>query len=255
VWNDCKLKYHYRYNEHLEEEYEHGSGDALEYGNFIHKVFELGVSSTSVEELNIISESIRKDYRFSKSYNTKIPVMLDNFIRFNKPLSGTIATEMKFEVDIPFFTTHKVVLIGKIDRVIRIGDFFIVIDYKTSKKEENYVDLCKNNQLKTYAYAIHRMFNVPLPKILCMLYYPQTNNHPKVKFNDSQIKMHLNNIVRDVIKIKKSKKSEMIAEKNEFCNWCGFRKLCYIWESNKILLESNIQAAKDKRDKKKRKVI
>ena len=58
-----------------------------------------------------------------------------------------------------------ITLNGVIDRVIKGKDGgYLVIDYKTSKREKSKVELYQDSQLKGYVYAISKLYDVPISK-------------------------------------------------------------------------------------------
>jgi len=116
---------------------------------------------------------------------------------------------------------------GIIDRVIKGDDGgYLIIDYKTSKREKTKVELYQDTQLKGYVYAISKLYEVPISKIVAAHYYPLTNNFVHVQYSVPQINAHLRKIVDEVWKIRKKKKDEMRSNRNEFCNWCAYKTAC-----------------------------
>jgi ATP-dependent exoDNAse (exonuclease V) beta subunit len=94
-------------------------------------------------------------------------------LKFNAGLGDTVATELVFEVDVK----DDITLNGVIDRVIKGTDGgYLVIDYKTSKREKNKTELYQDSQLKGYVYAISQLYKVPVQDIVAAHYYPLTNN-------------------------------------------------------------------------------
>ena len=144
IFKECQLKYRYRYVDRLKEQ--SSNTDALHFGSYIHKIFEDGVAATTLAELTNIADETRKDYSFSETYDPKIEVCLKNFLRFNATLSETVATEMVYEV--VYDKEKDIKLNGVIDRIIKGKDGgYLVIDYKTSKRELKEIDLYQDRQL------------------------------------------------------------------------------------------------------------
>ena len=223
TFKECQLKYRYRYVDRFKEE--RSNTDALHFGSFIHKIFEDGYQATTLQQLTVIAESIRKDYKFSKSYEPKIEICLKNFLRFNATLAETVSTEMVYEV--VYDKEKEIKLNGIIDRIIKGTDGgYLIIDYKTSKRELSELDLYQDRQLQGYAYAIHKKLGVPLETIVVSHYYPITNNFVSCKYSANQIKHYLREKVDQVWKIRKMKKPEFQAMQNQFCNWCGYKTIC-----------------------------
>lgn len=199
------------------------NADALHFGSYIHKIFEDGVQSKSLGELQRIAEDLRPSYDFNKSYTPKIEKCLKNFLKFNSSLSKTIGTETQFEINLD--STLKIT--GVIDRVIqgKNGDI-LIIDYKTSRKEKSKFELYQDDQLTMYTLAASRLYNKPVNKIIVGHYYPLTNNLVTVKLTNAQVSSFVRQIKADAWKIRKMRNNEFKTSRNEFCNWCSFQNRC-----------------------------
>ena len=222
TFRQCGLKYRYRYVERLPEPAE-ANTEALHFGSYIHKVLEEGVNATTKDQLLKIAEETRGTYKITKKYTGKDVVCIENFLKFNSQLSESVSTEQVFEVPIK----DDITLNGIIDRVVKGTDGgYLVIDYKTSKREKSKVELYQDSQLKVYVYAISKLYNVTYDKIVAAHYYPLTNNLVTVQYAVPQINQHLRNIVDHVWKIRKAKKEDLKPSRNDFCNWCAYKGAC-----------------------------
>jgi RecB family exonuclease len=234
TFKQCKLKYKYKYVDYLKEP-EDANTEALQFGSYIHKVFEDGYKLTSEKDMVKLSESIIAEYKISSDYFGKDLVCIKNFFQFNKKLGETVATELTFEVELD----KEIKLNGIIDRVIKgKNNTYLIIDYKTSKKEKTKVDLYQDTQLKGYTYAIHKMYQVPIKNITVAHYYPVTGNLVDVKYTPNQIASYVKNLINEVWKIRKSKKTDLTATRNEFCNWCPYKGLCPEFNDPLVIEES-----------------
>ena len=222
TFKQCKLKYRYRYVDRLPEP-EESNTDALHFGSYIHKILEDGVNAKTQEELVQIAEEVKGTYKVSEKYDGKDLKCIQNFLKFNEQLEDTVACELVFEVPVK----DDITLNGVIDRVIKGKDGgYLIIDYKTSKREKSKVELYQDSQLKGYVYAISKLYDVPFSKIIAAHYYPLTNNFVHVQYSTPQIAAHARKIVDEVWKIRKSKKDEMKPNRNDFCNWCAYKTAC-----------------------------
>ena len=222
TFRQCQLKYRYRYVERLPEP-EETNTEALHFGSYIHKVLEEGVNAQNEEELVRIAEEVKGSYKVSKKYTGKDLRCISNFLKFNAKLENTLATELVFEVPIKDDMT----LNGIIDRVIKGKDGgYLIIDYKTSKREKSKVELYQESQLKGYVYAISKLYDTPISNIVAAHYYPLTNNFVFVQYSIPQINSHLRKVTEEIWKIRKKKKEELRATRNEFCNWCAYKGAC-----------------------------
>jgi len=225
TFRQCGLKYKYKYVNRLEED-KNTNTDALHFGSYIHKIFEDGVEAKSLEELTRISEELKSNYKFAASYNPKIQTCLRNFLRFNASLHKTVSAELVYELPLK----DDIKLNGIIDRVVEgIEGGYLIIDYKTSKREKTKVDLYGDTQMKGYCYAIHKMYNVPISSIVVAHYYPITDNLVTCNYSETQINSYLRTIIDEVWRIRKLKKDDFCAQENQFCNWCSYKSLCPIF--------------------------
>ena len=222
TFKQCQLKYRYRYVDRLPEP-EETNTEALHFGSYIHKILEDGVDAKTQEELLVIAEEVKGSYKVSKKYEGKDLKCIQNFLAFNPQLEETVATELVFEVPVK----DDITLNGIIDRVVKGTDGgYLIIDYKTSKREKSKVELYQDTQLKGYVYAISKLYNVPYSQIVAAHYYPLTNNFVFVQYSNPQINAHLRKIIDEVWKIRKKKKDDMLPSRNDFCNWCAYKTAC-----------------------------
>lgn len=204
----------------------------MHFGSYIHKILEEGVSCSTLEELQEYAEKHKDTYKFNSSYTPKIITCLKNFLKFNSKLTEAGATEQVYEINIK----DDISVNGIIDRVVR-GDSggYLVIDYKTSKKEKTKFDLYQDDQLQGYCYAVHKLYNTPIENISVAHYYPLTNNLVSVSYSNAQIAAYLRKKVDEVWKIRKSKKEDMCPMKNQFCNWCGYKYVCPLFTPQHLI--------------------
>ena len=198
------------------------------------------MDATTREELQSIAEGLKENYNI-KDEDARTRTCIDNFLRFNASLSESGSTEQRFEITLK----DELSLNGIIDRVIKGKEGgYLVIDYKTSKREKSQIDLFSDDQLKGYVHAVHKLYGIPLGKITAGHYYPLTNNFVSVKYTPNQINAHLNKIVQQVWNIRKCKKTDLLANRNEFCNWCEYKSVCPVFEDAKVI-EERLQESKD----------
>jgi RecB family exonuclease len=244
TFDECEQKYRYKYVHYLPEDYNEGlSTDALQFGSYIHKIFEDGVESETVDELREHASRLRNSYQFN-GREADIEKCISNFHTFNGKLSGSVSTEMRFAVEVlPDLEVN-----GIIDRVVK-GEKggYLVIDYKTSKREKSKRDLYNDPQLMIYTAAISKMYKTDIRNITVAHYYPLTGNLVTIKYLPSHIKSFLRKLDEKKWTIRKKKTDDFKPRVNQFCDWCGYKNLCPKFGGTAKMLEEAI--SKKKSDK------
>lgn len=217
----------------------------MNFGTYIHKIFELGYQLTEVKDLHRLSQQLKEDSNIPSRFENDTKKCINNFLRFNSKLEGeTVGVEL--HDTIPLDKDNDIHFEFVIDRVIKGKDGgYLVIDYKTSKKEKSKSQLYLDKQLKGYAYAIHKLYEVPIEKITCAHFYPKTGNLVAVKFCKADIFYWKSKEIQKVWKIRKKTQNEMqIPMANQFCAFCQFTHICPLQTSSEcvkqnIILEEN----------------
>jgi len=223
VYDECKLKYKFKYVDYLPEK--STNTDALQFGSYIHKIFEDGVGSTSTKELTDIAEILRSNYTFDKQREGKIEICIDNFFEFNNSLSSCeqISTEQMFAVELK----QGYAVNGIIDRIVKSKDGgYLVIDYKTSKRASTKRELYNDPQMLLYAYAVSVLYTVPISAVTLSHYYPHMDKLVHVKFSEAHVLMYMQKLTQKIWEIRKKKKNEFFPQVNQFCDWCGYKGMC-----------------------------
>ena len=245
VFDECKAKYKFRYIHRLKDEYNGTvSKDALQFGQFIHKIFEDGVDTQTEEGLFEIAASIRSQYTFGQEKEKLTERCLKHFFNFNKNLSENVSTEMVFSID----TGMDFEVNGVIDRIVKGSTGkYLVIDYKTSKRPTPKRELYTDIQLRMYTYAVHKMYNIPVEDITVGHYYPHLDKLVTLKYSSSQIRMFLNEQKKKIWDIRKRKLENFPCQINQFCNWCGFKDICPAQGASPARLQEILTERKNKK--------
>ena len=238
------MKYRYRYVDRLEED--RSNADAMHFGSYIHKIFEDGVGATTYKELELLAAKHAPNYSFDDSYKPKIGICLKNFLRLNASLNEVGDAELIYTVD----AAEDITLNGIIDRVIKGNDGgYLIIDYKTGKREKTNLELFDDPQLQGYCYALHKMKNIPAKDITVAHYYPVSDNLVTIQYSDAQIATYLKNKIEEVWRIRKCTLDDLHPSRNQFCNWCGYKSMCPIF-NDKTLVQKRLDEAKKQSSKK-----
>ena len=237
---ECYLKFKYRYIDRFKEVFNEKKKDAdhLQWGLYVHRIFELGEDAETVKDLKIIAEKELGNYHFHQKRLKDLPKILSNFLNFNKKIKkNSVGSEINFEIeeeDMGLITN------GKIDRVVKGTDGrYLVIDYKTGKPKTK-AQLMKDVQLVTYIFAICEIYDTTPEKVKVAHYYPHLD-----KFVDLSIPTQIYHNVRKkyksrIWKVRKLKTSELKPTLNNFCNWCGFKDICPL-HTDRMLCEARIK--------------
>ena len=224
TFSQCKLKYNYKYVQRLNGDKPRNE-DSLNFGSYIHKVLEEGVEAKCMKDLQSLAEQHKKRYKIPFSYKEKTNRCLSNFLNFNGKLGETVATELMYEVSLD--KKQNIKQNGIIDRVIKGSNGgYLIIDYKTSKREKNKFELFKDRQLQAYCFAISEKFNIPIDKIVCAHYYPVTGHFVDVKYSKGAIAQWKREEIDKLWCIRKAKSKDMVASENQYCNWCEYHDMC-----------------------------
>jgi ATP-dependent helicase/DNAse subunit B len=242
----CLLKFKLRYIDRIDEVFNDNVKDTdhLQWGSFVHKIFEVGENADTVDDLRIIAEEERPKYNFKNNRLKSLDKILRNFLTFNNKIkANSVGSEIEFEIkenDVDIITT------GKIDRVVKGKDGrYLVIDYKTGK-QKNRAELMRNMQLVTYIFAVCKLYDTTPDKVRVAHFYPVTGD-----LVDLQIPGMIYNNVRKKWKskiwsLRKLKKKDLKPTLNEFCNWCEFKGICHL-HTPKSVCEERITAYEQKK--------
>lgn len=231
----CARAYRLRYVDGISEDFSGKSDtDALQFGSFIHEIFEEGWQKTSLQELLSIAKECRPNYKF-KSRDGDMVKALRNFLKFNAKLWDTLGVEQKFSIDIE---GHDFSINGFIDRVVRGADGgILIIDYKTGRTVKTKQQLYKDTQMMIYTFAASMLYDVPIEKITAAHYYPIQDKFVSVQLNPKAVKAFVYDYIRNKIwEIRKKKYEDFPPTKNRFCDWCGYKCICPIFGVDESLL-------------------
>ena len=247
---ECRQRYKFRFIDHLKDLYNPNSNtNALQFGSYVHKILEDGVEAKSVDELRRLAEELRSNYKFSdKKKEAQLDTILINFFKFNAQLEENVSTELPFEIKM----TDDFAINGIIDRVIKgkTGKY-LVIDYKTSKQAASKRSLFKDPQMLMYAYAIHKLYNVPFSSITVSHYYPHLDKLVAISYGPTQVNAFLRTLKDKIWEIRKRKAQDFRPVLNQFCDWCSFKNLCPEFGGTSKMLEEAKANEKEKYPRKK----
>lgn len=236
MYNQCPRKYRHKYIDWIPEDFAGKSNDdAMQFGSYIHKVFEDNYNVSSESQITESARSLRKDFKFSGREAETLKA-IKNFNRFNNKLTETVGVEEAFVIELE---GTDYALRGYIDRIVKgKNGGLLIIDWKTSKRAKTKVDLYKDTQMKMYAFAASHIHNVPIEKITVGHYYPIKDELVTVRFQRDVVYSFINTFIKSKIwEIRKKKYEDFPPRANIFCDWCGYKFICPAKEIDQELLE------------------
>lgn len=184
LFEECQLKYKYKYHEELPSPVEEPI--YFLYGKVIHKIaeeFVLNKKNKSISEITkeVIDGKIPLErtgdnpngpIKLPAQYLGRLSSDVKNilFITEKIGIEGFVEWPFRYDLDPPY---NKVV-IGFIDRLAKINDKYLILDYKTTKPgnwRKTSANIKKDLQLNIYARIVQKTLNIPPEKISACLFY------------------------------------------------------------------------------------
>ncbi|WP_419763819.1 MAG: PD-(D/E)XK nuclease family protein [Arcobacter sp.] len=226
---ECKRKYYLEYIYKIKEHNTSLKPRGYELGSMVHKTLESAYKSFEVK--NIDFELIKS--LFEKHINHNPFLLLDKEV-FLKRLNAFVEFENKrfedknlevLEIEKDFkFDFNGIVLKGSIDRIDKLDDQYLLIDYKTSSNLKidslKTYDKSADFQLEFYYLACRELFGYDKIKA----YYYDLNSSRLLEEVVLQEKIEvLKNIF---IELKTKKINFEKCEKTTICQYCEFKTIC-----------------------------
>ncbi len=239
TFEQCPLKYKFRYIDNLEPEIEHTIEGFL--GSMVHETLEWIYSQVkqgiipdldSVIDyyINIWNKDFNKKIKISRTdcdaeyyFNQGIKFIIDYFLSNSPFKDNTIAIEE--QIIIPLDSERKYLLQGYIDRLVHNKDtnIFEIHDYKTGNFLKSQEELDKDRQLALYSIGIKNSF--PDAKDIHLIWhFLAFNKKMNSKRTDEELEKLKQDIIALIDKIESTK--EFTPNQGVLCGWCEFRKYC-----------------------------
>jgi ATP-dependent exoDNAse (exonuclease V) beta subunit len=179
VWDTCKLQWKYRY--FLKLESPEPEPFYFIFGKLMHKIAEEYViqkGSVPLLEIkkavlngDILLEHDQKAPKIPQAYQKRMPAMIRSIQTISDKIGFDGEVEKSFQVDLDL--PRNIIYRGVIDRLIINDNKCVFVDYKTTKKgrwRKNNFTVRKDLQLRSYAWAINKIYNIPPENIYGSLY-------------------------------------------------------------------------------------
>lgn len=245
TFEQCNLKYKYRYIDNIIPEIEKTIEAHL--GSIVHQTLEWLYSEVKSGKIPSIDDMI---VYFSKSwmeenketlmqnnddeksfFNKGIKYLLDYYNRYKPFDDNTIYLEKEISINLDEKGEYKIK--GFIDRLafnLKTGEYEIH-DYKTSKTMPQGEKIESDRQLALYSIAIKEMFGHD-KEVRLIWHYLFFNKRIESKRTDEQL-LQLKKDTLELIRIIEST-TEFNPKKSYLCNWCAYKPICPAWNNTEV---------------------
>ncbi len=239
AFEQCPLKYRFRYIDHLKPEIEQTIEGFL--GGMVHDTLEWiynQVKEGCTPDLdavidfyiNVWNKNFNSEIKITRAendaeyyFNQGIKFVIDYFLSHSPFKDNTIATEQKILV--PLDSQGKYLVQGYIDRLVhhKESNIFEIHDYKTGNSLKSQEELDNDRQLALYSLGVKNSF--PEVKDVHLIWHFLAFNK---KMTSRRTDEQLENLKQDIIALinKIESTAEFNANPSCLCNWCEFRGYC-----------------------------
>jgi len=236
TWDECQQRYKYRY--YLKVESPEEEPYYFQFGKIVHKIAEEYVQQKGTISINEITKSvIHGEIELEEGVRVTAPLpaayakRLPNHVRTIKSISDQMGfegeTEFDFKLDMQ--PPHEKFVVGFIDRLIIKNGIYFIVDYKTTKKgrwRKTPITIKKDLQLRTYTWAVHKKFNVPIENIRSALYYAEGGNLIPAKFTQSAVDAAIKELTDAYDEITAADPDKILGNVSDNCRRCDYRNMC-----------------------------
>lgn len=216
---ECKKKFYHRYvTGKLEDE----SGPHAQLGTAIHKVLEIyreNPSLTKQQLIGILNKNFdAKAEQFLFKEGCRMIWKLDPRQIF---LGELVGVEKEFEEVIEGIPVR-----GIIDKIEKVGDEFVVTDYKTNKKVE---PTDYHHQLALYDVVMEKLY--PGTQRRYELFYVRHGQSVEMKFSPEQAEQMIGSVTRIMHYVKENAENPAefpkLPNRAPMCRYCPLQNSCW----------------------------
>ncbi len=239
AFEQCPLKYRFRYIDHLEPEIEQTIEGFL--GGMVHDTLEWiynqvkegctpDLDAVIDYYINIWNKNFNNKIKITRAendaehyFNQGIKFVIDYFLAHSPFQDNTIATEKKIMVSLD--SQGKYIVQGYIDRLVhhKESNIFEIHDYKTGNSLKSQEELDRDRQLALYSLGVKNSF--PEVKEVHLIWHFLAFNRKMIsKRTDEQLQNLKQDIINLINKIEST--TEFNPSTSCLCNWCEFRIYC-----------------------------
>lgn len=242
TFEQCKLKYKFRYLDEIIPEVEKTIESYL--GSIVHDTLEwlykqvksgkiptieevvVNYSNTWKENYEDDIPVVRKNISVEEYFNKGVEFLINYYVEHHPFDDNTIAVEEEILIDLDENGEYKIR--GFIDRLafnLETQEYEIH-DYKTSKNLPKDEDIEQDRQLALYAIAVKEKYgnhrNVRL-----IWHYLSFNKRIHSKRTDAQLQKLKEDTLRLIDNIENTQ--EFPPNKSSLCDWCEYKSICPAW--------------------------
>ena len=233
-YQECQQKYKFRY--HLKTASPEPEPIYFAFGKTLHKIIEEHTRAKGSIELSKVAKDVltgkielehgKKAPRYDAEHQNKLIRMLGHYKRLVDKIGYEGEIEWKFDVDMDGNGRK---MTGFIDRMIRKGDEFFLLDYKTTKVggwRKNERTIGSDLQLMCYCYVVMNHFKVPASNIRAALFYLDDNKLVPTKFNEQALLSVPQKLLATYKEIEEMNPDKVYGNVGRHCTRCDYRSLC-----------------------------
>jgi len=238
VWNLCKQQYKYKY--HLKVNSPEPEPFYFVYGKIVHKIAEVYIEENGERLLADVALDVlegripieRGDSdvfapQLPPDYRRRLPGHLRSVRKITEEIGmgGELEYQFNYDMDPPNGRFIK----GFIDRLIQKGDYWFILDYKTTKKgkwRKDSKSITHDLQLRAYAKVVQKFFNVPAENIRCALYYLEGGNLIGAKYSQEALDAAEQELIQAHKDIMEASPDQVVGNVGDHCVRCDYRSMC-----------------------------
>jgi hypothetical protein len=243
LWEECPQKYKYKY--HLKIPSPEPTPYYFDYGKLIHRIIEEHTLARGESDINRIAKAVldgtidlengKKCPPLPLEYKQKLPTHIKAYMKLAEKIGfeGHVEWDFKFDLDPP----HGRYVLGFIDRIIRKGDEYFILDWKTTKKgpwREDKHSIKNSLQLQTYARVVQKEFGADASKITAALYFLEGAELIGATYTEKTLEA-VENKLREAHKtIQAADPDHVQGNVGPHCRRCEYRKMCPFYSSSAV---------------------
>lgn len=214
TYQTCPFKYHMVYDLHQREP----QNKFATFGDVFHGILE---NICKKLDKNILDTFIKEQYsRLDMKQQDEMSKLIKQFFSndyFQRNKNGIEHLEYPFDIEYADFNLR-----GRIDRIDKINDKKIAIDYKTCNKPYNLEELKNSMQVKVYSMAMAKLFGVE--EVVVEFWHVKTEIIQCSTINKNDVIDYEKEVLQLASEIKACNDPQ--PKFNQYCKWCFFKNEC-----------------------------